>query len=64
MYHFHTSDQRKACAYISNIALTQKVKRYTHCYQCVYLIKHCLNEIYTLLDYELRLSSVYKSGTY
>ena len=25
MYHFHTSDQRKASAYISHIALTQNV---------------------------------------
>jgi len=33
--HFHTSDQRKASAHI---ALTQKLTRYLHCYQCIYLV--------------------------
>ena len=46
MYHFHTSDQRKASAYISHIALTQNVNEiictatsvYISLRQCVFII--------------------------
>ena len=46
MYHFHTSDQRKVSAYISHIALTQNVNEIYALR--VYLVTHCLNEIYAL----------------
>ena len=43
MYHFHTSDQRKASAHISHIALAQNVDEICALYQCIYLInsRHC-----------------------
>ena len=44
MYYFHTSDQRKASAYISHITM---LKRYMHYYQCIYLVK-CVCNSYTM----------------
>ena len=43
IYHFNTSDQRKASAYISHIAVAQNVNEIYALSQCVYLInsRHC-----------------------